>query len=140
MQIGEVARSTGLSVDTIRFYEKQALLARLARSASGYRVYAEGDVERLRSIGRAQMLGFSLGEIRELLLIESSEAGGCSHVQELIAAKMLQVKEKIEELHRIEMRLRRAHQQCGAALRNACHAACPVLEQMELLREKEPGG
>jgi len=60
MQIGQVARSTGLSIDTIRFYEKQGLVHAPPRSSGGYRVYDERDVERFQFVGRAQNLGFSL--------------------------------------------------------------------------------
>ncbi len=94
MQIGRVAQSTGLSVDTIRFYEKQSLIPPAQRTDAGYRVYDESTVDRLQLIGRAQSLGFSLQEIRELLLIEDGEPDGCSHVRDLIADKVRQVKER----------------------------------------------
>jgi DNA-binding transcriptional MerR regulator len=76
MQIGRVAQSTGLSVDTIRFYEKQSLIPLARRTDAGYRgyrVYDESTVDRLQLIGRAQSLGFSLQDIRELLLIEDGQ-------------------------------------------------------------------
>jgi len=131
MQIGQAAESTGLSIDTIRFYEKQGLVHAPQRSSGGYRVYDEWDVERLRFIGRAQNLGFSLQEIRELLVIESSEGDGCSHVHDLVATKIDKVKEKIAELKRIESRLTKAQKQCSAALMKSCNAECPVLEELE---------
>jgi len=131
MQIGEVAQSTGLSIDTIRFYEKQALIPAAKRSSGGYRVYDERNVERLLFIGRAQGLGFSLQEIRELLLIEGSEGAPCSHVQDLLAAKTIQVREKIAGLRKIQGRLAKAQKQCTAALTKSCSAECPVLEELE---------
>jgi MerR family copper efflux transcriptional regulator len=131
MQIGQVAQNTGLSIDTIRFYEKQGLVHAPQRSSGGYRVYDERDVERFRFVGRAQNLGFSLQEIRELLVIESTEGDGCSHVHDLVAAKINQVKEKIAELKRIESRLTKAQKQCSAALMKSCNAECPVLEELE---------
>ena len=131
MQIGQIAQSTGLSIDTIRFYEKQALVSPPRRTSGGYRVYDALDIEKLRFIGRAQNLGFSLQEIRELLVIEHSEGSGCSHVHDLVAAKIYQVKEKIAELRRIESRLTRAQKQCGVALMKSCNAGCPVLEELE---------
>ncbi|HTF62298.1 MAG TPA: MerR family transcriptional regulator [Edaphobacter sp.] len=96
MQIGKVAQSTGLSVGTIRFYEKQSLIPLAQRTDGGYRVYDESTVDRLQLIGRAQSLGVSLQEIRELLLIEDGESGGGSHVRDLIAARVEQVREKIK--------------------------------------------
>jgi len=131
MQIGVVAQSTGLSIDTIRFYERQALVPRATRTPSGYRVYDKRDVERLRFIGRAQDLGFSLQEIRELLLVEKSVGDGCSHVQDLVTAKIEQVREKIAGLRRIETRLAKARRQCSTALTKACNAGCPVLKELE---------
>jgi DNA-binding transcriptional MerR regulator len=131
MQIGRVAQNTGLSIDTIRFYEKQGLVHAPHRSSGGYRIYDERDVERFRFIGRAQNLGFSLQEIRELLVIESNEGDGCSHVHDLVAVKIGQVKQKIAELKRIESRLTKAQKQCGAALMKSCNAECPVLKELE---------
>jgi MerR family copper efflux transcriptional regulator len=136
MQIGRVAQSTGLSVDTIRFYEKQSLIPPARRTDAGYREYDENTVDRLQVIGRAQSLGFSLQEIRELLLIEDGEPGGCSHVRDLIADKVRQVKEKIAELRRIEKRLAKAQAQCSTALKRTCSARCPILQELESGRER----
>jgi DNA-binding transcriptional MerR regulator len=135
MQIGVVARNTGLSVDTIRFYEKQSLITPAQRSAGGYRLYDESIVQRLQLISRAQELGFSLQEIRELLVIEDG-VSGCSHVRDLITAKSDQVKAKIAGLRAIERRLARAQQQCSDALRKSCNAECPVLRDLELGQAK----
>jgi DNA-binding transcriptional MerR regulator len=107
--IGRVAQSTGLSVDTIRFYEKQSLIPLAQRTDGGYSVYDESTVDRLQLIGRAQSRGFSLQEISELLLIEDGEPNGCSHVRHLIADKVRQVKEKIAGLRRIRF----AHDRAG---------------------------
>ena len=131
MQIGQVAESTGLSIDTIRFYEKQGLIPLPQRTRGRYQTYDERDVEKLRFICRAQGLGFTLQEIRELLLIEGSEGDGCSHVRDLVAAKIGQVREKIAGLRRIETRLSRAQKQCNAALLNSCKADCPVIQELE---------
>jgi DNA-binding transcriptional MerR regulator len=130
MQIGQVAQSTGLSIDTIRFYEKQGLVHAPPRSSGGYRVYDDRDVERFQFVSRAQNLGFSLQEIRELLVIESRKGNSCSHVHDLIATKIDQVKEKIAELKRIESRLTKAQKQCNAALMKSCSAECLVLEEL----------
>ncbi|MGY1434199.1 MerR family transcriptional regulator [Streptomyces reniochalinae] len=69
MQIGEVAERTGLSLRTIRHYEEVALVIPSARSKGGFRLYTEGDVERLMVIRRMKPLGFSLEEMRDLLKI-----------------------------------------------------------------------
>ncbi len=70
VQIGKVASQTGISIDAIQFYERGGLLAKPARSEGGYRLYHQQDIQHLKFIRRAQALGFSLQEIRELLLIQ----------------------------------------------------------------------
>jgi hypothetical protein len=72
MQIGIVAKKIGLSVDAIRFYERNALLRRPPRTEGGFRQYAESDVETLAFIRRVQGLGFKLSEIRSLLYVNES--------------------------------------------------------------------
>src|SRR6266849_5096785 len=79
----------------------------------------------------AQSLGFSLQEIRKLLLIEDGEPGRCSHVRHLIVAKVEQVKEKIAGLRRIESHLAKAQEQCSTALKRSCSAQCSILQELE---------
>ena len=67
-KIGQIAQETGLSIDTIRFYEKQGLLKRSPRTEGGFRLFALSDIETLKFVRKAQELGFSLNEIRELLI------------------------------------------------------------------------
>src|SRR5487761_1169841 len=130
LQIGQVARHTGLTIDTIRFYERQALIPRPRRTPGGYRLYEAREVDRLLFIGQAQNLGFTLQEIRELLLIQNNDQAGCSHVRDLVAGKLAQVREKISELRRLESRLTKAQRQCRSALVESCSAECPVLESL----------
>ena len=96
-QIGQVARRTGLTVDAIRFYEKAGLLLPAARSAGGYRLYHDRHVADLEFIQRAQQLGFSLNEIRELVAIQHHPQEACVHVRDLIAQKLAVVRSKIED-------------------------------------------
>ena len=114
MQIGQVARKTGLSVDAIRFYEKAGLLTRPARTQSGYRLYQEREVADLEFIQRAQQLGFSLNEIRELFSIQRDPHGVCIHVRDLIGQKLSVVRTKIAVLQRLETDLDGS---CGDAAR-----------------------
>jgi MerR family mercuric resistance operon transcriptional regulator len=72
MRIGELSAKAGVSVQTIRFYEREKLLRKPVRTASGYRTFAEADLERVRFIKDSQKLGFSLKEIKELLEIHES--------------------------------------------------------------------
>lgn len=130
LQIGQVAQRTGLSVDAIRFYEKAGLLPRPARSSSGYRLYGDHEIADLEFIKRAQQLGFSLVEIRELFLIQRHPDEACAHVRELIAQKLGVVRNKIEELRAIETGLDDALEKCRGALRKPRNhqRSCPVLE------------
>jgi len=72
MHIGELARSAGVNVQTIRFYERQALLPKPARNSSGYRSYDRSDLERVTFIKRNQQLGFTLIEIKQLIRLHGS--------------------------------------------------------------------
>lgn len=142
LQIGQVARQTGLSVDAIRFYEKAGLLRRPARTTGGYRLYEQGEVADLEFIQKAQQLGFSLNEIRELFSIQRHPHEVCVHVRDLIAQKLAVVRGKITELQRLEAELAGALRQCRTALRQpAKHPdTCPVLEEITTRqpRRKKP--
>src|SRR5260370_5141768 len=118
-KIGEVAQETGLSIDTIRFYEKQGLLKRSPRTEGGFRLFALSDIETLKFVRKAQELGFSLNEIRELLILLSDHVPACSHVKELLDQKLTAVEQKIAELQSLERSLKRALQKCKRELRTA---------------------
>lgn len=105
MQIGKVAEQTGLNVDTIRFYEKQRLLKRASRSNGGFRLFTAADIQAIQFIRRAQELGFSLNEIRELLILRNEETGSCSHMRDLLQSKVAVVKNKIAQLRALELDL-----------------------------------
>lgn len=87
MRIGRASEQTGLSADAIRFYEKQRLLERPPRTEGGFRLFAPEHIQRIQLIRRAQQLGFSLSEIRELLVLQHGDGETCSHVRDLLRAK-----------------------------------------------------
>lgn len=129
-QIGVVARETGLTVDAIRFYEKCGLLQRPARTEGGYRLFRPDDVHDLKFIRKAQDLGFSLQEIRELLFLQGESIEVCDHVRELLNQKLETVRGKIAELRELERGLEDSLRKCDRRLRRsgAAHAdPCPVL-------------
>src|ERR1700730_15688831 len=136
LQIGQVAQKTGLSVDAIRFYEKSGLLPCPARTEGGYRLYQEREVADLEFIQRAQQLGFSLNEIRELFSIQRHPNEACAHVRDLIAAKLGVVRTKMAELQKLEMDLAGALRKCGTALRKPSKQrdCCPVLKEIGMAR------
>lgn len=131
--IGQVSRQTGVSVDTIRFYEKEKLLREPVRSEGGFRLFGAVDIEQLKFIRNAQELGFALGEIKELLVLQDQSVEACSHVRELLERKLDLVRQKIEQLRKLESGLKEGLHKCNRSLKRAgdAHAeVCPVLEQI----------
>lgn len=96
--IGEVAKRVGLNAKTIRYYEELGLLSEPERTESGYRVYSEADVERLRFIQGAKALGLSLSEIKEIVGIWGAGTAPCTHVAQLLADKLADLDRRIAEL------------------------------------------
>lgn len=131
LQIGRVSQQTGLSVDAIRFYEKQRLLERPPRTEGGFRLFHTQDVQRILFIRRAQQLGFSLAQIRELLVLQRDQHESCSHVRDLLRAKLATVRAKIRELAILEHQLSKSLQKCERKMKaegNSHHEGCPVLQ------------
>jgi MerR family transcriptional regulator, copper efflux regulator len=113
MTIGRVADAAGMSIDTIRFYERQRLIAAPRRSFSGYRNYSEDVLDRLRFIGDAKRLGFTLKEIRELLSQGVKSTNECGPVTRKAEAKLAEMNEEIYRLQRLRMTLRKMVEDCG---------------------------
>ena len=106
MKIGELAKACDVSVDTVRYYEKQGLLAAMNRSEGGYRLFGQDAMERLRFIRKAQSLGFTLNEIHGLLDLKvSPESAVCGDVKTLTEHKRDLVEAKIRELQVIQQAL-----------------------------------
>ena len=98
MKIGELAKATGLTTKTIRYYELTRLLEEPRRTDSGYRLYTSQDVERLEFIKKAKSLGLSLEEIRDVLLLYEQRQSPCVHVLALLDRKLEKVDNMISEL------------------------------------------
>ena len=125
MQIGIVAKKVGLSVDAIRFYERNALLSRPARTQGGFRQYGELDAETLAFIRRVQGLGFKLSEIRDLLKLRGNRLQPCAPVQRHLQEKLADVQRKLSDLHKLEHELRLALRSCNKELHKRS-AHCPI--------------
>ena len=128
MQIGAVGKRVGLSVDAIRFYERNALLPRPPRTQGGFRQYGEDDVETLGFIGRAQNLGFTLREVQDLLELRRSRLQPCAPVRRRLEEKLADVQRKLSDLQRLEHELRLALRSCNKELRKR-DAHCPILKE-----------
>src|SRR5712691_4498548 len=111
--IGRVARETGLSVHAIRFYEREGLLKAPGRSEGRFRVFHQESVRELKFIRKAQDLGFSLSEIRELVILRRSGSQACLHVRELLSKTLGRVDEKVEDLLRLQSELKAALHKCN---------------------------
>jgi DNA-binding transcriptional MerR regulator len=103
--IGDVAKRTGVTAPTIRYYEGIGLLPSPARSGAGYRRYSDGTIEELRFIRKAQALGFSLDEIAEILQLSRSGKAPCSHVLSLAHQHLAAVDERIRQLRAFRRQL-----------------------------------
>jgi MerR family copper efflux transcriptional regulator len=128
MQIGAIAKRIGLSVDAIRFYERNALLPRPPRTTGGFRQYGEDDVETLAFIRRVQGLGFKLSEIKGLLNLRGTRLQPCAPVRRRLEEKLVDVRRKLADLQRLEHELRLALQSCNKELRKRS-AHCPILRE-----------
>ena len=142
LQIGGVSKKTGLTVDAIRFYEKEKLLRPLSRSAGGFRLFTEEDLREINFIRRAQELGFALQEIRELLIVQRDKLEACSHVRDLLKSKLVIVRRKIEQLRQLEEQLGTSLKKCERSLkrRGGCNdqeVRCPVLSEIAQQADQE---
>jgi MerR family mercuric resistance operon transcriptional regulator len=108
LKIGEVSKLSGIGIETLRFYEKSGLLSRPARNPSGYRVY-DGDVlERLAFIKRAQVLGFSLNEIRQVIAEKRAGQSPCAEVREVVRRRLRELDERMAQMRRYRKELAEA--------------------------------
>ncbi len=126
MQIGVVAKRIGVSVDAIRFYERNALLPRPPRTQGGFRQYGENDVETLAFIRRVQGLGFKLSEIQGLLNLRGNRLQPCAQVRRRLEEKLFDVQQKLADLQKLEHELRLALRSCNKELRKRT-THCPIL-------------
>lgn len=126
LTIGRLARAAGVGVETIRFYEREGLLPEPARTASGYRQYPLDTVDRLAFIRRAKHLGFSLGEIRELLALAHAK-GERARVKAITEHKLAGIERRIEELTRMRAALAELNRQCSG---HGPVEGCPIIEAL----------
>ena len=98
MKIGELAKATGLSTKTIRFYESEGLIPNPPRTGSGYRAYDEPDVARVGFIRKAKRLGLTLDDIKGILQLHDRSEPTCVHVRSLLDEKLVQIEAVIQDL------------------------------------------
>jgi MerR family copper efflux transcriptional regulator len=128
LSIGEVARSAGVGVETVRFYEREGLVPEPARRPSGYRQYPPDTVRRIRFVQAAKKLGFTLKEIRQLLSLRVAAESTCADVRDLALAKLADVNAKLAALLRIRDALARLAASCTG---EGPTSECPLLDVLD---------
>lgn len=122
LTIGTLAERGGVSVETIRYYQRRALLDEPVKPAGGFRQYPEESVKRIIFIKRAQALGFTLEEIQDLLALDQRKA--CIETREIAAHKVELITQKIADLSKMKVSLTRLIRSCDAS---AADAPCPLI-------------
>lgn len=128
LTIGRLARLGGVNLETVRYYERQGLLPKPPRTASGYRMFPQDAARRLRFIKRAQELGFSLTEIRELLSLRMRPGTNRAAIRAAARAKIANVDDKIRALEDIKKALKTLTDRCDGC---GPLSACPILESLD---------
>jgi MerR family mercuric resistance operon transcriptional regulator len=126
LTIGRLAAQTGVGVETIRFYERKGLIQKPVKRGSGYRQYSNDDPRKVHFIRRAQDLGFTLREIKELLEMDAKAGVSCAAVKPKTRAKLEEVEGKIEDLKRMRDALKRLQTCCGLDVGKDDH--CRILD------------
>ncbi len=127
LRIGEVGARAGLNPRTLRYYEALGLLPSPFREANGYRRYPPETLGLLAFIRQAQGLGFTLGEIKEILSIRRRGEVPCRHVRSLLQAKVVELDKKLADLHALRRRIRQSLTAWGRKARPKV-AVCPHIE------------
>jgi MerR family mercuric resistance operon transcriptional regulator len=128
LTIGQVARESGVGVETIRFYEREGLIGKPQRRPSGYRQYEPEILRRIGFIQRAKELGFSLREVGELLSLRVRRGHSCADVRARAVAKIVEIDAKIAVLERMRAALERLSAACVG---RGPVSECPILDALD---------
>ncbi|MDE2621643.1 MAG: heavy metal-responsive transcriptional regulator [Betaproteobacteria bacterium] len=129
LTIGKLAKARGISPDALRYYEREGLLIPASKTESGYRLYDEDAVRRVRFIQHAQACGFTLVEIRELLHLRQSDHACCDDVRSRAVEKKLQLSAKIRTMQAMSDVLDRLIAECSDGTQPVDD--CPILAALE---------
>jgi MerR family transcriptional regulator, copper efflux regulator len=136
LSIGLVARRTGATVPTVRYYEDIGLLPPAARTEAGQRNYDEATIRRLVFIRRCRDFGFSIEQVRELIGLVDEPDRPCAEVRDIAAAHLAQVRQKLEELKALEASLNAFVSNCDTACAGGLVFDCTILEDLALPEDK----
>ena len=123
--IGAAARLSGVNIETIRYYEREGIVPRAARTPAGRRIYDSDDIARLRFIRRCRDLGFSVPDIRTLLELSAGSEAPCADVKALGEQHLRGVRRKLDDLGKLERALAELVKQCDAG-----QTDCPMLARL----------
>ena len=132
MTIGQLAKKTGLNVQTIRYYERIGLIEKPDTNEAGYRIYPEKSVEVLRFIKHAKEIGFSLKQISEIFSIDNNKNNTCARVKKLAQEKVAEIDKRIYSLNLIRKELQNLISQCEA--KKTGKGDCPMLNVLKFQR------
>lgn len=127
IKIGELAKRTESTVETIRYYEKEGLLPEPSRSEGNYRLYGEKHIERLRFIRHCRTLDMALGEVRTLLRFRDAPDEDCGDVNILLDEHIRAVEIRVEELMQLKQHLMTLRQKCEST---APTSSCGILRAL----------
>jgi len=127
MRIGELAKKAGVDVQTVRYYEREGLIAPPSRTATGYRIYGPAHLERLNFVRHCRSLEMPLAEIKRLTTLSTDRRVSCEQVDALVQAHLDRVRAKLRALEVLEKQLATLRAQCNAGHRIA---DCGILEEM----------
>jgi len=127
LTIGKLAKKSDVSIDSIRFYERRGLIAEPLRTESNYRLYPQDAVNRLRFIKKAQSLGFSLGEIQELLALSDDPSASKAEVKMRTEEKIQDIRDRIKALTRVLQALETLDERCDG---HGPATECPILKAL----------
>lgn len=127
MRIGKLARQTGTSVATIRYYEREQLLPAPRRSAANYRIYDQQHLERLQFIRQCRSLDMTLAEIRALLATRDNPASSCHSANQVVDTHITHIETRIRELQHLAEQLHQLRAQCD---HDSPAAECGILQSL----------
>jgi len=130
LQIGQLAALAGVSIDTVRYYERQQLLERAPRSRGGYRLFTPEAIERIRFIKQAQDIGLVLDEIKALIPIGKTGLAECQNVRHLLDAKLKELDTRLAQMRTFRQKLAAYLAECEEALSRKDQDTCPVLFEL----------
>ena len=130
LSIGIVARRTGASVPTVRYYEQIGLLPPAVRTEAGQRTYDEATVRRLVFIRRCRDFGFSLDQVRELVSLVDQPNRPCIEVRDIAATHLAEVRRKLNELKELEASMTAFVRSCDTACAGGATVDCTILEDL----------